>query len=65
MDIFSSLSAAFTKGGPIMWIMFLGQIVSFAIILERAYALYLRRSLNSKRIVKAFEADIKKGNLTK
>ena len=63
MSSISSISEVFQHGGFVMWIIFFGQIVSLAIIAERSYALYLRRSLNNKKLAKAFEADIKKGRI--
>jgi biopolymer transport protein ExbB len=63
MSFFTTISNVFDHGGFVMWIIFSGQIVSLAIILERAYALYLKRSLNNKKIAKAFEQDIKKGRI--
>lgn len=63
MSMATTISAVFDHGGFVMWIIFAGQIVSLAIMAERAYALYLKRSTNNKKLAKAFEADIKKGRL--
>lgn len=63
MAFISNIIGAFGHGGLVMWIIFAGQIFSVAIIIERAYALFVARSLNSKRIAKEFEEDIKKGQL--
>jgi biopolymer transport protein ExbB/TolQ len=46
-----------------MWIIFFGQIASIAIIIERFYALYLNIAINSNKIDKRFEEDIKKGRI--
>jgi biopolymer transport protein ExbB len=63
MSMATTISNVFDHGGFVMWIIFAGQIVSLAIIAERAYALYLKRSLNNKKLAKAFEQDIKKGRI--
>ena len=63
MSIATTISNVFDHGGFVMWIIFSGQIISLAIIAERSFALYLRRSLNNKKIAKAFEQDIKKGKI--
>lgn len=63
MNFISNIINAFGHGGSVMWIIFFGQIVSLAIIAERAYALYLKRGLSNKDIAKSFEEDIKKGRL--
>src|SRR5271154_1195224 len=65
MDIFTNISSAFHQGGIWMWAIFAAQIVSFAIIIERVIALYLRRSAHQRAIVKRFEQDIRKGDLEK
>lgn len=64
MDFIANIGKAFGHGGFVMWIIFTGQIVSLAIIAERFNALFMRRHLNNKKIAKAFESDIKKGNMT-
>lgn len=63
MSFITNISQAFGHGGFVMWIVFAGQIVSIAVIIERVYALYIQRSLNSKKLAKDFEEDIKKGKL--
>ncbi len=63
MSIATTISNVFDHGGFVMWIIFAGQIISLAIIAERSFALYLRRSMNNKKIAKAFEQEIKKGRL--
>ncbi len=63
MAFFTNIVQAFGHGGFVMWIVLLGQIFSIAIIIERAYALYFARSLNSKQLAIQFEDDIKKGKL--
>ncbi len=63
MSFLSNIIQAFSHGGFVMWIIFAGQIVSIAIILERVFALYVARTANSKKIAREFEEDIKKGRL--
>lgn len=63
MSLISNIVQAFGHGGFVMWIIFTGQIVSVAIILERILALYVLRSANSKKLAREFEEDIKKGRL--
>ncbi len=64
MGFIQSISAAFSHGGFLMWAIVPVQIVSIAIIIERVYALYFQRELNQKKLVMAFEDDIRKGQLT-
>lgn len=63
MAFFTNIIAAFGHGGFVMWIIFVGQIFSIAIIVERIYALYVSRTLGNKKIARQFEDDIKKGKL--
>ena len=63
MSFIFSISQAFDHGGIFMWLIFFAQIASFAIIGERIYALYIRRSLGSKKMAKAFEGEVRKGKL--
>jgi biopolymer transport protein ExbB len=65
MEFFTSISSAFHQGGIWMWAIFAAQIVSFAIIIERVIALYVRRGAHQKAIAKRFEQDIRKGDLEK
>lgn len=65
MSLLSQLTQAFNHGGFVMWVIFAGQVVSIAIIIERVYALYLSRSLNNRIVAKEFEEDIRKGRLDK
>lgn len=62
-SMITSISAAFSHGGLLMWAIVPVQIVSLAIIAERVYALYFRRALNQKSMVQAFETDIRKGQI--
>ena len=61
----ASMSSAFSHGGFLMWAIVPVHIVSLAIIAERVIALYFRRELNQKSIVRLFESDIRKGQIDK
>jgi biopolymer transport protein ExbB len=63
MGIFTNTIQAFNHGGFVMWVIFAGQMVSMAIIIERVYALYFNHTLNNRKTAKEFEEDIKKGRL--
>ena len=64
-SMISSMSAAFSHGGFLMWAIVPVQIVSLAIIAERVMALYFRRQLNQKSMVQIFESEIRKGQIDK
>lgn len=57
--MFTQLGTFFMAGGFWMYPILLVQIVSMALIFERYYALYLKRSLNARDIVDHMEKDIK------
>ena len=63
MEFLSKTVMAFNHGGFVMWVIFAGQVVSIAIIIDRAVALYMKRKPNNRQIAKSFEDDIKKGRL--
>jgi biopolymer transport protein ExbB len=63
MSFITNIAQAFDHGGFVMWIVFAGQIISIAVIVERVIALYIQRGLNNKKMAKEFEEDIKKGRL--
>jgi biopolymer transport protein ExbB len=63
MEFFTKTVQAFSHGGFVMWVIFAGQIISIAIMIERASALYMKRQLNNRALAKSFEDDIKKGRL--
>ncbi len=65
MGFFTNTVQAFNHGGFVMWVIFAGQLVSIAIIIERVYALYMIRNLNNAALAKSIEEDIKKGQLEK
>jgi len=61
--MFTYISQAFSHGGIWMYAILAVHVVSIAIIVERAYALYLRRSANQKKLSQQFEGDIKRGQI--
>ncbi|MBC7740935.1 MAG: MotA/TolQ/ExbB proton channel family protein [Bdellovibrionaceae bacterium] len=63
MGFFTNMIQAFNHGGFVMWVIFAGQMVSIAIIAERVYALYIKRTLNNRETAKSLEEEIKKGQL--
>lgn len=66
MDFFLSLARGFTSGDAIwMWAILAAQIVSMAIIIERAVALFVNRKINQKTLSKSLAEDIRSGNLDK
>ncbi len=66
MDFFLSLARGFTSGDAIwMWAILAAQIVSMAIIVERAVALFVNRKVNQKALSKSLAEDIRAGNLDK
>lgn len=66
MEFFMSLGRAFVSSDAIwMWAILAAQIVSVAIIIERAIALFVNRKDNQKEISKMIAEDIKNGDLDK
>ncbi|MCB0420445.1 MAG: MotA/TolQ/ExbB proton channel family protein [Bdellovibrionales bacterium] len=63
METISKISLAFTQGGMWMWVILGLQIVSTAIILERLFYLYRRRSMGEMEFVNQFEQMVRKGDL--
>lgn len=63
MEVFTKVALAFEQGGFWMWFIFVLQIISFAIIIERVLALYKARKPTQKALALQFEEDIRKGNL--
>jgi biopolymer transport protein ExbB len=59
----ADLGRFFIDGGFWMWPILGTQIVSIAIIIERAIALYNNRKPTQKDLAKNFEMEIKRGNL--
>lgn len=66
MGFILSLGKAFTSGDAMfMWAILAAQIVSVAIIIERSYALFVKRKDNQKQLVKSIAEDIRSGDLEK
>ncbi len=63
MNIFTTITQAFTQGGIWMWVILVVQIFTMAIILERIFVLYVLRRPNQKKQARRFERSIKTGNL--
>jgi biopolymer transport protein ExbB len=63
MDFVSSVTEAFRQDGIWMWTIFLAQVASIAIIVERVSALYFKRHPSQKLLAYDFEDDIKKGRM--
>lgn len=61
----AGLYKMFIEGGIWMYPILATQIVSMAIIVERVSALYFGRQLNSRKKVRLFEEDIKRGQMDK
>jgi len=64
VETITTISNAFSSGGIWMWAILIVQIVSFAIIAERVFKLYVLRKTSQKRLAHAFESSIKKGELS-
>ncbi len=66
MEFLLSLGRGFTSSDAIwMWTILAAQIVSVAIIIERAVALFGARKVNQKDLSKVIAEDIRSGNLDK
>ena len=63
MEILTKLAVAFEHGGFWMWPIFAIQMVSFAIIIERTYALFVRRKLTQSQFALGFEESIRRGEM--
>jgi biopolymer transport protein ExbB len=63
MEFFTSMGMAFQHGGFWMWPIAGYQLVTVAIIIERAYALFVRRKTNQSAFVATFEDSIRRGEM--
>ena len=61
--MFQAISDAFASGGIWMWAILAVQIVSFAIIAERVFKLFISRKPNQRKYALHFESSIKQGDL--
>lgn len=63
MEFFSTLAVSFKQGGIWMWPIAAFQMVSLAIIVERAIALFKNRKINQLEFVQQYEDNIRRGEL--
>lgn len=63
MEIFAKISAAFAGGGFWMWPIAAFQVLSIAIIVERAIALFGKRQPDELKFVTSFEDNIRRGEM--
>ncbi len=63
MEFLTKIAQAFEHGGFWMWPIFMIQMVSFAIIIERVNALFLRRKMNQTNFAMGFEEPIRRGEM--
>ncbi len=61
MEFFTKIALAFEHGGFWMWPILLIQLSSFAIMIERGYALFVRRKMNQTALAVSFEESIRRG----
>lgn len=61
--MFSSIATAFELGGFFMWPILALQLASIAIIIERTYVLFFKRSKLDKEFMRSIEETIRKGDL--
>lgn len=61
--MFERIASAFEHGGFWMWPILAIQLFSIAIVIERVYALYVKRKLNYKQVADSFEDGIRRGEL--
>jgi len=60
-----AIATAFSTGGIWMWAIFVAQIFSVTIIVERAMRLYMARKTNQTDLMTGYEDDLKGGKLEK
>ncbi len=63
MEFLTKIAQAFEHGGFWMWPILLIQVTSIAIMIERAYALFVRRKLNQTAYALGFEESIRRGEM--
>lgn len=63
MEMLTKIAQAFEHGGFWMWPILLIQVVSYAIMIERAYALFVRRKTNQTAFAMGFEESIRRGEM--
>ncbi len=63
MEFFTKVALAFEHGGFWMWPILLIQLASFAIMIERGYALFVRRKMTQTAMAVSFEESIRRGEM--
>lgn len=63
MELFSKISMAFESGGLWMWVILGLQMMTFAIIIDRVFALFLKRKTNQMDVATQFEDPIRTGDI--
>ena len=63
MDFFTELGLAFKHGGFWMWPILMIQVASLAIMIERVYALFIKRKIDQAAVAASFEDNIRRGEL--
>lgn len=63
MDLLTKIAQAFEHGGFWMWPILAIQITSIAIMIDRIYALFIKRKLNQHQVVAGFEDNVRRGEL--
>lgn len=63
MGILTKIAQAFEHGGFWMWPILIIQVTSIAIMVERAYALFIRRKTNQTSCAIGFEESIRRGEM--
>ncbi len=63
MEMMTKLALAFEHGGFWMWPILAIQLSSIAIMIERAYALFVRRKVNQAPLALGFEENIRRGDM--
>lgn len=63
MEFLTKIATAFEHGGIWMWLILAFQLISVAIIIERAIALYAKRRADQMALVSGFEDNVRRGEL--
>lgn len=64
MEFLSKIAVAFQHGGIWMYPIMVIQIVSISIIVERVYALFVKRKANQGEVVMSFEDSVRRGEIS-
>lgn len=63
MEFLTKIAQAFEHGGFWMWPILFIQVTSIAIMIERAYALFVRRKINQLDLAMTYEESIRRGEM--